>query len=73
MIKHHCFVAVTHHDMQFSIFDLSGKTVHTQIHEIEEYHGVHVGVELNHQLSPGAYVVKAINGDQVSNHKLIIQ
>ncbi len=61
------------HILELSIFDLSGKIVHTEVQEIEEYHGIHVGWDLEHELDAGTYIIKVLNGQEVTNHKLIIQ
>ncbi len=61
------------HLLHLTIFDNKGRLVQTDVVETDEYHGVHIGVDVDHKLKPGTYVIKAINGSNSTNHKLIVQ
>ncbi len=51
----------------------NSRLVQTDVVETDEYHGGHIGVDVDHKLKPGTYVIKAINGSNSTNHKLIVQ
>lgn len=61
------------HVLHVIIIDAAGREILTDVLEFEEYHGVHLVHDLHHNLKPGTYVIKALNGARVSNQKLIVK
>lgn len=60
------------HVLHLTILDLSGRIVHVDAVEVNEYHGNHVVVDTGN-LAVGTYIIVAINGNEKVNHKLIVR